>query len=552
MAKIRALAIQGDRTDAKTWRRLLAASLVAAGLVSMKLGQDANWDWMNYHVYNAWALLHRRWNVDLFAAGIQSYLNPLLDLPYYLLAFEWLPDKPRAVAFLMGLPYGVLAFCTLRCAHAVLEDLAVRPAARLPGAALLAAFGLTGAATLPQVGATFNEIPVAALLIAGVALLLTGLRSGASIPERSFPIRLSLAAGGLFGLAAGLKLTAVLYAPAAVIALACALRNPRRAVEAAAAFSFAWGAGFCISYGWWAWHLHAQTGNPMFPFLENLFGTAWLGSGGGLDHQFKPRSLTQALFYPFHWMRPNAGVVTEPLFADPRFAIAFVVLATACALAAFARRKEPDALADRRMPRSCVFVLAFVTAGYVTWLAVSSIFRYAVAIEALLGPAMGIAIVVAGRRLSRASVERNLIAGMLILLVGSAALTHYPRWGRVRYGDAVLRIEPVKLAPGGLVILLGPPQAYVAPSLEAVNPGVRFIGITDDLWNARAFRLWQEITRRIDAHAGAIHVMVRLDAAARMNLVPELRLELDRESCRDFASSVDQGFRICRARKPNR
>src|SRR5437764_7504544 len=88
---------------------LLAALLAAAGAGSLLLGQDANWDLQNYHYYNAWAWWHGRiFTQDLAAAQIQTFLNPVLDLPFYwMVTAEW---APRVIAFVMAMPAGIAAF----------------------------------------------------------------------------------------------------------------------------------------------------------------------------------------------------------------------------------------------------------------------------------------------------------------------------------------------------------------------------------------------------------------------------------------------------------
>lgn len=62
----------------------------------------------------------------MYAAGIQTYFNPLLDIPYYHAAFIHLVDRPRVVAFLMGLPFGLLAFATASIARSAVQDLPLR------------------------------------------------------------------------------------------------------------------------------------------------------------------------------------------------------------------------------------------------------------------------------------------------------------------------------------------------------------------------------------------------------------------------------------------
>ncbi len=44
------------------------------------LGQDANWDLLNYHAYVPSALLNGTWFSDIHPASIQTYLTPYQDL----------------------------------------------------------------------------------------------------------------------------------------------------------------------------------------------------------------------------------------------------------------------------------------------------------------------------------------------------------------------------------------------------------------------------------------------------------------------------------------
>jgi hypothetical protein len=70
------------RKNLETWGVILG-SLVAA--YTWFAGEDINWDWQNYHEYNAFALLNGRYAEDVAPAGIQTFLNPLAYVPAYLL-----------------------------------------------------------------------------------------------------------------------------------------------------------------------------------------------------------------------------------------------------------------------------------------------------------------------------------------------------------------------------------------------------------------------------------------------------------------------------------
>lgn len=86
----------------------LIGLMVLFGFVSLREGLDVNWDLKNYHLYNAYAFMNDRLGHDIAPAQMQTYFNPILDLPFYYLVT--LIDSPRLIAFLMGSLHGIVAF----------------------------------------------------------------------------------------------------------------------------------------------------------------------------------------------------------------------------------------------------------------------------------------------------------------------------------------------------------------------------------------------------------------------------------------------------------
>ena len=138
--------------------RALLACLSFGALLSVLRGQDANWDLKNYHLYNAWAWLHGRLALDLAPAGLQSFFNPLLDMPYFLLGTGPLQHWPRLLAGVQGLWYGGLVFMLFRVAIR-LAGLRGRTFGWADVWAVL--IGVTGTMTVSQTGSSFNELPLA-------------------------------------------------------------------------------------------------------------------------------------------------------------------------------------------------------------------------------------------------------------------------------------------------------------------------------------------------------------------------------------------------------
>ena len=191
-------------------------------------------------------------------------------------------------------------------------------------------------------------------------------------------------------------------------------------------------------------------------------------------------------------------------------------------------------------------MLSQVTVAYVTWLSMFSILRYAVTIEVLLGIVICICAILSWRFFDSSISANTLLLFTVLLLFYVATNTKYPVWGRTDFGTVVLDVQPIALAPNSLVIVLGPPQAYALPSLAKQNAGVQFVGIDDALLGPRKADLWKKVMQKIDSFSGHRYAMVRLDALPRLNLMTELGFRIDEQSCKNFSTNIDAGFRLCR------
>ncbi|TMH63923.1 MAG: hypothetical protein E6H55_04885 [Betaproteobacteria bacterium] len=158
---------------------LLVAFIAAAGAGSLLLGQDVNWDLQNYHYYNPWAWWHGRiFNQDLAAAQIQTFLNPLLDLPFYwMVTAEW---SPRVIAFVLAIPAAIAAFFLCKLLLLMFGDLP--RGQRVVAIASSLAIGVTSAMAIGELGSTLNEWPLAALLMLALWLIARELKRAETGP----------------------------------------------------------------------------------------------------------------------------------------------------------------------------------------------------------------------------------------------------------------------------------------------------------------------------------------------------------------------------------
>ncbi len=176
-------------------RLILSVTTVGSGLLALLLGQDNNFDQLNYHVYLGWSVLTGRLDLDIAPAGVGSYLNPLLHIPSYL-GVAHLP--PRVFGFALGAIHGLNAYLVYRLAMHVLKR---HPAARLH-AAIGGVVAMSGPLAVGLLGTTFGDNLLSIPILAAFLLVARAVDGQPRSARRAL-----FAAGLLAGAAAGVKLT---------------------------------------------------------------------------------------------------------------------------------------------------------------------------------------------------------------------------------------------------------------------------------------------------------------------------------------------------------
>ena len=508
-----------------------------ACLVSLWLGQDGNFDLKAYHLHNGWAAVNGRWSRDLFAAGPATFFSPFLDVPYFLLASWLLPSHGTWLVALAGLPYGLLLFAVVLIAERFAAILALEGIDRVVFIAACVLVAGTGAATAPEIGTTFNDIPIAVLVLAGFHQVLLAV---ANDDERLSTPRVAVA-GILLGLAMGLKLTAAIHVPAMALVLLVVARGWRDKLRSAALFSACAFAGLILAYGPWAWKLWSLTGNPFFPLLNAVFQSDWMASVNARDDRFLPRSWAQWLFYPFSWTQPSS-LVSELPFRDARLAVAFIVMAGSAAAA----------IAGRFKSRAITVLAVFLLASYVLWMRQFSILRYLLATECLAG----ILIVTGVMAVARRWRPRNRwMPALCVASIAGAiiAFTIQPRWGRLPAGTDILAVEAPALERGSLVILADNAVSFLAPGLAAAQPDLRFMGLPR--WFANGgkpgrtkYGLERRMQARVAEHAGPLYVLYEPWSGSLGPNLAEFGIAVDTARCQRGRSPLGPTeFLVCRA-----
>ena len=420
-------------------------SLLAGAIYTWFVGEDVNWDWMNYHEYNVWAVINDRYGIDAMPAGFQTYFNPVVYFPIYYLRHG------------LPLPYGMMIMGAVHGLNLLLIYFLVRVLLREAatvsaiGAAILVA--AVGPMTLSEVGTSFSDILTALPILAGCVLVLSASESHHGR---------TVLAGLLIGAAVGLKLTNAVYA----IGAAAAVLAAGRPVRATLCLGIGGAAGALLTGGAWSLMLWREFGNPVFPMFNAVFRSPELMAANIMDWQFLPHGLLDALAYPFYWLVGDNRSSEYP-FRDARFAVATVLIVLGIGRGLVTRT-------DIFTRRDTQFLL-FFGVSYAAWLAVFAIQRYAVALELLCAPliVLLIARVMAGTpRLS----AMRLNAAMLAVAVAIALWSQPGDWFRRPWSNPYQPAIAKSLEQPANYLLLDKPLAYIAPLLP---PQSRFYQIAD-------------------------------------------------------------------------
>ena len=433
-------------------RIVILGSLLAGAVYTWFAGEDINWDWQNYHEYGAFALVNGRFGEDVAPGGIQSFLNPLAYLPAYLLRHHvgapfW--------AMILGAIHGLNLALIYWLARSILGS--AGNGWTITASVVIAAFGPM---TLSEVGTSFADVLTAMPVIAGLGLILT-----ANAEHRTHHV----VAGILIGAAVGLKLTNMIFFVAAVASFLFAARP----LVALSYFAVGAAIGGLATGGAWAWMLWQQFGNPMFPFYNTIFRSPEVPAVAIVDMRFMPRSLWDAVAYPFYWLIGHHRSSEGP-FRDPRFAI-LCVLFVASAGASLFHRIRVFTRPDKQF-------LTFFAVAYVMWLLAFSIHRYAIALELLAAPLIVLLLVRILRVLQHKSFGTDRPAWnnfVAVALAAAIACWSQPAdWLRRPWSDPYQPRLSGRLLEPATYLLIEKPLGYVVPLLP---PGSRAYQLADIL-----------------------------------------------------------------------
>jgi hypothetical protein len=440
------------RSRDPTGARAFAASRWIApalfGLWSLARGVDANWDLLNYHLYNPFALLHGRLDVDIAPAGLQSYFNPLIDVPYYLVSRH---VYAPLVGFAMGALHGLAFVLVAEVARSALPRLPDADRHRVPLA--IAAAGCLTPAFVCQLGNTMGDNTTALAVLAALLLVLKNWSSLSGSPRRAGAI--ACGAGLLAGIAMGLKLTNGVYAVALCVAFAAVPGNWPRRIALATGFGAGVIAGLALTGGYWLVEMAKRFGNPLFPQFTNLFPNPLAAAGSILDVRWGPNGWLEALLWPFVFVLDPfriGEIHVRPAIWPLAYAVFAIWIVAVAARWRPLRKLEPQAR----------WVLAFAAAAYVVWLYVFGVHRYLVALELVLP----LAVLLLFAALAPYASARHLTLTAVGAATAVFLVSEYETWGHNGWSHPPYRADvPALREPDRATVLIATeafPVAWIA------------------------------------------------------------------------------------------
>ncbi len=457
--------------------QLLAAVLlpVCIGFVALLLGADANFDLRSAHLYNPYAFLTGRMQLDLAPTGMQNYFNPLLDVPYYWMSLHW---PPRLTGFVLGCVQGLNFVLLLGILRQALPALPSPDRYRLPLCLALAGCLTTNFFT--AIGNSMGDavsslFPLGALLI----LLLAWERLTAWSMRAAV---LLMAAGFIAGLGVGLKLTTAVYALALCLGfMAVPLPWPRR-FGFATLFGLGVLLGLAVTGGFWFLKMWQDYGNPLYPQFSAIFPSPLTQPIDVADTRYLPKGLLQTLLWPL-LISLDSRRVSELRVLQVIWPLLYALFLAWGAQSLYRRLRGRGA--PSLDPRHA-YLLAFIVLGFILWMKLFSVYRYLLTIE-LLAP---LAVFTLLAQMLGHERGRRVAAWLLGGTVCIALLGGTRSWGHQPWADSMFRVEtPVFDAPASTTVLTvgeadSGPYTWLAVFYP---PAVAFAGVHTGFPASRAY-----------------------------------------------------------------
>jgi hypothetical protein len=327
---------------------------------------------------------------------------------------------------------------------------------------------------------------------------------------------------------------------------AALLLTPGRRLVGPMAYGVGLGIGVLAVSGYWLWHLWQTTGNPLFPYFNDIFRSPLAPVGSNRTRHAMPANWTEALTWP--WVFTRAPWRFDAVTRDPKLLVAYVMVPLGLLAALYGRANW---LAEARRG---LFLLFVASVSYLAWLLLFSIYRYVIPLE-MLAPLL---ILVAVGFLPLAGRWRRVavVAAMLAILPIQPSNRDRIAWAGAQWAPFVAARPPEGMdLRNALVVVPGwhPGWRANAFTIPFFPPEVSFVRIIahDDPANRLVTGFDDEIARRIATHPGPILVLYTPPGEAHVAAsLARHALVADFAACGRLWTSIGGPLALCPVRRP--
>lgn len=219
-------------------------------------------DFTNYHYYIAYAFLNGSFQNYLVPGGVNTFLNPLIELPLYFF-IKYFNDYPSLVYALQGIWYGLSLICLYKICILFITPKSIKELVLI---FLILALATFRQAVWIQIGTSTNEIPMLFFGLCGMYILFDLLKN-----PQTKSIKRFILAGFILGVGLGLKQTSLHVCIASGLMLIICYKQLQNPISCIFCFTFGGITGFLMINGYFMWNLYSEYSSPFFPFFNNIF-----------------------------------------------------------------------------------------------------------------------------------------------------------------------------------------------------------------------------------------------------------------------------------------
>jgi hypothetical protein len=286
-------------------------------------------------------------------------------------------------------------------------------------------------------------------------------------------------------------------------------------------------------------HLEQLTGNPLFPYFNDVFKSPLALAGPYRDMRFLPTHFWIAAAFPVLFSL-NWAIADDIPFRDIRVMLAYVTAIVAIIVWLAGRRsKDPLVIPEAARP-----ILAFAAVSYLVWLKLFAIYRYIVGLE-MIAPLI-VAIAIGLLPIPR----RFQLISLAVLFLATAAVTHVEYIERSPISDPFVAADLPKIVhpEKAMVLLTGNgPLGFIAPSFP---PNIALLRI--DGWMVQpqdGTKMTRTMKHRVTGHlaqGGDLYVLSdAYDMGRARDALVGYGLRIDWLKCTVFDTNIIGDYEFC-------